>query len=447
MAGIALTGLASGMDTDAIITQLIAAESGGRNQLGQQQLKAERRASVLQELQGKLTTLKTATQALRSAGSWANVQTVATSDTARLGARLLGGAAPGTYQVETLSLATAAQRSFSYTPPASAEALAIGNFSLTVQPGMSLDDIVAEINQADNGLVAVNAQGKLVVSSTGTGAASSFAWSGSMLAQEGERLGADAQYRIDGGPVQSSATNVVEHGLPGVELTLSKVGSAELTVSLPGADTDALTGRLKSFVEAYNAVVDAARLATSEQPVKDPKTNTDLTKGVLFGDSSLVRLTSSLRSAIGSEIAGSGLQLADLGISTGGSTGTINTDSVAGRLVFDEAKAKEAIARDPKAVRELLGGVTGIDGISQKLDQVVLPATDAEFGIGSRIESVNEEIKRIKDSLVRFDDRLSRREDALRAQFGAMELALSRAQAQQAELSGQLAALLAQSSS
>lgn len=445
MAGIALTGLASGMDTDAIISQLIAAESSPRTQLNQQQLKAEKRVSVLQELQGKLTSLKTATQALRSAGSWANVQTVSTSDSARLGARMLGGAAPGTYSVETLKLASAAQRTFSYTPPAAAETLSIGNFSLTVQPGMSLDDIVAEINQSDNGLVAVNAQGKLVVSSTTTGAASGFAWSGAMLGQESERLGADAEYRIDGGAVQTSAKNVVEHGLPGVELSLSKVGTTELTVSPPGPDTEALTGRLKSFVEAYNAVSDAARLATAEQPVKDPKNNVDLTKGVLFGDSSLVRLSNSLRTAIGTEIAGAGLQLADLGISTGDSTGTINNDAVSGRLVFDEAKAKEAIARDPEAVRELLGGVTGIPGVSQQLDQVVLPATDVESGIGSRIESVNTEIKRIKDSLVRFDDRLSRRETALRAQFGAMELALSRSQAQQAELTSQLSALLAQS--
>ncbi len=452
MAGIALTGLASGLDTEAIVAQLLSAESGGKTRLNRQQVVAEQRISLLQGIQTKLSTLKTATAALKSVGSWAPVQTAVPGDATKLGARLLGGAAPGTYSVDTIRLASSAQRSFSYTPPGSAEALTIGSFSMTVDAGMALDDVVREINASDNGLVAVNAQGKLVVSSSTTGAASGFTWAGSSLVQDSERAGADAEYRIDDGTgfgaVKYSATNVVEHGLPGVELTLKTIGTDSVTIGMPTADTDALVAKLKSFVEAYNAVVDASRTATTEKPVTGANSTFDLQKGALFGDQALVRMSSQLRLAVGSTIGDPALlpQLAALGISTGATSGgAINNEAVNGRLVLDEAKAKSLITSNPTAVRELLGGKTGVDGLAQKLDAVLGPLTEAGAGIGGRIDNTNEEVSRIKKSLVLFDERLGRRETALRAQFSALEIALSRAQAQQSEMSSQLSALLSSS--
>lgn len=450
MAGIALTGLASGMDTEAIIAQLIAAESSGKTQLNRQQIVAEQRVSVLQGIQGKLATLKTAASALSSVGSWLPTQTVSVGDGARLGARLLGGVGPGTYSVTTLSLASSSQKTYTYTPPASAEAITIGSFTMTVDAGMSLDDLVREINAADNGLVAVNAQGKLVVSSESTGAASTFTESGSMLTVESQRAGADASYTIDDGsgpgPVRYSSTNVVEHGIPGVELTLKKVGVEDLTVSPPGPDIEAMVGRLKDFVNAYNAVMDASRAATTQQPVKDANTTAALQQGVLFGDQSLVRMQNSLRVAVGASVGIElGPVLAQFGISTAAAnTGsTVNQDAVNGKLSFDETKAREFLASKPAEARKLLAGDGVNPGFVAKFGEVLNPLTDVDTGINARIESQNDQITRIKKSLTAFDERLSRREDALRAQFASLEMALARAQAQQAEMNNQISAMMA----
>ena len=89
----------------------------------------------------------------------------------------------------------------------------------------SIDDAVNAINQQGGDVVAVNAQGKLVVSSTTTGSSSVFSYSGSSVALDSERAGQDAQFSIDGGAVQTSSTNSVVGAMPGIDLNLTRTGT------------------------------------------------------------------------------------------------------------------------------------------------------------------------------------------------------------------------------
>src|SRR5215208_6807925 len=106
MAGISLGGLGSGLDTDAIVSQLMAIERQPRARLERKQAAAQARQDALRDIATKLKTLKTAAQALASAGSWAPTQDVASTDSARVGARAAGSIAPGTYDVSVQQLAT-----------------------------------------------------------------------------------------------------------------------------------------------------------------------------------------------------------------------------------------------------------------------------------------------------------------------------------------------------
>lgn len=448
MAGIALTGLASGMDTESLVKALLSAESTGRTRISQRQTQAEQRVSTLQGIQSKLASLKLATTALGSVTNWAPTQTVTSSDTSVMTATRTGGAGAGTSSVDVLGLASSTQRVYTYTPQPGNEVLTFGGTSVTVAAGSTIDDVVSQINAEGGEVIAVNAAGRLVVSSTTTGLASAFSWSsgGGALALESEKLGADATYRIDGGAVQSSPTNAVTGALPGVDLQLSKLGSAQVTIGTPGPDADQLVAKLKSFVEAYNAVIDATKTAVSEKPVKDATSATDLKKGVLFGDQGLVRLSSQLRGAVGADVAGlSGTlnSLAELGITTGSATGgTSSADALAGKLSFDEAKLRSALTTDPGSVREVLGAKAGTDGFAQAFSAVLAPMTETGSGIADRISQAGSEVTRLKSSLTRFDERLERRETQLRRQFAAMEAALAAAQEQQARVGGQLASLM-----
>ena len=449
MAGIALSGLASGMDTDSLVSQILAAESTGRTRLANQQTQYEARVSTLQGIQTKLTTLKSASDALRSVTNWIPTQTAESSDASVATATRTGGAGAGSYVIDIKSLASSSQKTFTFNSPSADGTLTFGTTSVNVSAGASIDDAVTAINQAGGDVIAVNAQGKLVVSSTKTGAASTFAVSdstGSSITQESERLGKDMEYAIDGGASQFSATNTVKDALAGVDITGKKLGTTSVTIGAPGPDKDALTAKMKAFVDAYNAVLDAANTATTEKPVKDASTSTDLKKGVLFGDQGLTRLVSQLRTGITDAVPGLSStlsRLSDLGISTGAASATVSStsDSVKGKLVFDETKFRAALDTNPNAVREFLGAKTGTDGFTQKFTSLLTPQLTSGSGIADRIDQGNSQVSRLKASLVKFDDRLSKREEQLRAQFSAMETALAAAQAKQTDLSSQLASL------
>lgn len=443
MAGISLSGLTSGLDTDAIVSQIVAAEGTGRTRLAQKQVQAEQRIATLSTLQSKMAALKTATTAMRSVANWTPVQTVESSDAATVTATRTGGAGAGSYTIDVKSLASSSQKTFTFSSPAADGQLTFGSTSVDIKAGASIDDAVTAINQAGGDVVAVNAQGKLVVSSAKTGAASAFTATGDGLALDSERTGKDATFTIDGGPLQSSATNAVKGALPGLDMSLKKLGSAGITIGSPAPDADAIAKKAKDFVDAYNAVLDTAKAATTEKPIKGANSTADLKKGVLFGDQGIVRMVSSLRSGIGSSVPGlsSALsQLSDLGITTGAATGsaTYSADSVAGKLTFDETKFKAKLAENPTAVREFMGAVAGKDGFAQKFESILNPITDSGTGLADRIEQQNSSISTLKKSLTKFDERLATRETALRKQFAAMESALAAAQERGAKFSSQL---------
>jgi flagellar hook-associated protein 2 len=446
MAGVALSGLSSGLDTDSIISSIISAESTGRTTIANNQTKAQAKVTALTAIQTKLTTLSTASAALKSVTNWIPTQTVDSSDTSTLTATRTGGAGAGSYTLDVKSLASSSQKTFTFSSPTADGQLTFGSTSVNISAGASIDDAVTAINQAGGDVIAVNAQGKLVVSSAKTGAASAFNYSGDGLSLDSERVGKDATYTVDGGALQSSPTNAVTGALPGVDLVLKKVGSAGLTIGAPGPDTDALTTKMKAFVDAYNAVVDSIQTATTTKPIKDASTTTDLGKGVLFGDQSLVRTLNSLRASVGSTIgglSGSLKSMADLGVTTGASTGsgTYSADAVQGKLSFDSTKFAAALSTNSSSVRELLGAKSGTDGFTQAFQNVLTPITSSDTGIGDRITETNSDISRYTKSLSAFDDRIAARQTALRAQFSAMETALAAAKQKGSDLTAQLSSL------
>src|SRR5918998_5623466 len=108
--GLRLGGLSSGLDTESIVSQLMAIERQPRARLERKQAAVQARQDALRDISTKLRSLKTAAQNLASAGTWAPTQTITSSDSARVGARVVGSVAAGTYNVEVQKVATAASR-------------------------------------------------------------------------------------------------------------------------------------------------------------------------------------------------------------------------------------------------------------------------------------------------------------------------------------------------
>jgi flagellar hook-associated protein 2 len=451
MPGIQLGGLISGMDTEGMISQLMALERVPRNRLLLDQTAATTRQQALRDVQSRLKTLRYATQDLASSALWSPKQTIGSSDETKISARMNAGAAPGGYSLAVTQMATAAQKTYTWTPQAAQSTLDINGVTVTIEPNADLDNAVSTINSnASLGVFAVNVGSKLVLTSRATGAAAAVNATGGAVAFDTgtAKAGQDAQFTINGGPLQSSATNVVNDAITGVELTIKALTpGTSITVSTPATDRQAVKDKLKAFVAAYNDAAEFITSKTSEKKVVStdgkPLSSSDAAKGALFGDTGLRTALSSMRMSIGSEIAGLPTpynSLASIGISTGETTGggATNADSVKGKLTFDEKKFDAAFDADPLAVQKMLGGVIGTNGFSHAFQGVVEPMVIADGTFDQRIDSADDELKRIRDAITRFDDRLSLREERLRKQFTAMELAMQRSQSQSADLIARL---------
>jgi flagellar hook-associated protein 2 len=432
MSGISLSGLASGLDTESIITQLMSVERQPRTRMALADTQAQARQTALRELSTKLGSVRDAAAALSSTTTWGDTQKLSSSDPARVAVSADGTAGPGARLIEVSRLAISAQHAFTYTASASPQSITIGAFTLAVDASSDAATVASAINDRDDAPVsAVVAAGKLVLTSRTSGQNGDFSIGATpLLTEDGvyARAGVDAAYTLDGTP-KTSASNVLTNVFVGAEVTLKATTSAPVTVEVsePGVDADAVTAKVKAFVTAYNSTVDYIRGKLSEKPVKDPTTNADAVKGLFYGDTMLSGVLSSMRSEIG--------DLADLGISTGAPSGTAtySADAVAGRLTLDDTKLIAALAGDQAALRTRLGD------LGQRISAVVAPVAGAR--VDERLSSVDATRKRLAGAMAATDVRLADREKRLRAQFSAMESALAASQSAQAQLQAQLSRL------
>jgi flagellar hook-associated protein 2 len=450
MAGeLALSGLASGVDTSGIVQKLMQIEQQGRTRITTKQSQVTARESGIKTVQSALTALKTAATALSDASTWTSQQTVASSDSSRIGAVMLGATAgAGGTTLNVTALASSAQHAYDYTPASGATIALMRNGSqvgpsVTIDPNTSIKDAAAKINAAglDVSASVVNDNGvdTLVFAAKSTGAASAFSITGlgASANTRWERAGSDADYTVGDDPtVRHSASNTVENAIPGVKLTFNSTTPAPVTITVgsPGLDNDAVKKKITDYVNAYNALIDTVNGKVTEKTIKkdDQVYTSDATKGMLFGDTGLTGMLSKLRGlSVADDPLNAWDSLGDLGISTG-KAGATSADSKLGKLTIDTTKLSDLLGTNPDKVKSLLANVSKqigdyVDGQSKVLD--------------GRVDSAESELKGLSDQLRRTDDMLKAKQDRLEAQFAAMETALSQAQSQQSWLSGQLASL------
>jgi flagellar hook-associated protein 2 len=445
MAGIQIGGIASGMDTESIITQLMSIESAPRTRTARQQVTVQARQDALRQIDTKLTNLKLAAGDLRSASIWTPTQAVSSGNESVLTARQLAGAAPGGYTVNVSSLASADSRTYQWNA---------GGGNLTVDykagagpltktfdlTGKSLDDAVSTINSDDSSPVwAVNVGGKLSLSRRDTGDHANWGFDASGPAigvLTASRDGANASYTVAGdATTYTSHTNVASDGLPGLELTFKSTGTSTVTVSTPAAKSDDVATKLKAFVSAYNDAVDLVRSKLSEKRVVNPQSDDDAKQGALFGDDTLDSVLTSMRQAI------SAAGLDSLGVSVASTGSGTSPDALAGKLTFNQATFDTAWAAGPSAVKAKLGSPDAA-GFAQSFESVLDPITRSGDGLlDQRVSDADSELTYIKDSLATMDLRLQTKEDMLRKQFTAMEQAIAASQSASSSLASQLAQL------
>ncbi|MCL6644124.1 MAG: flagellar filament capping protein FliD [Dehalococcoidia bacterium] len=263
-------------------------------------------------------------------------------------------------------------------PNAGDQAIVINGVSISYNAATdSLTDVINRINASQAGVTArydsLTDTVRLQNKATGNLALTvQDAPGGNLAAKLGLTTGTltagqNAEYSIDGGPTQQSASNSV--GFGGVTMTFKETTSSPLTVTV-SQDTSSAANAIKAFVTEFNNVMKAIDAATRAD---GSKTNNQ--SGPLSGDVSLRQLKSDLRSILtspGTNLEGGFATLSQIGLTfgpVGSAIGTTNT------LQFDEAKFAEAVRTNQAGVQELLsrlslaatlepGGTGSITGIS-----------------------------------------------------------------------------------
>ncbi|MGE5596177.1 MAG: flagellar filament capping protein FliD [Hyphomicrobiales bacterium] len=242
----------------------------------------------------------------------------------------------------------------------------------------SLGDIITRINTSNAGVTArydsltdtiklqQTATGSLAISLADDGTGGDFLAKTGLLTAA-QQLGSNASYSINGGPTRYSATNNITVDGTSLTLTAATTPGSPVTVTV-SQDTSAAITTIKNFVAEFNMTMKTIRADTTAD--QDPSKS-----GPLSGDSSIRAILSSLRSivtSVGTNLTGKFRTLSEVGISFGAPGSAIGSTD---ELQFDEAKFKDALAKDPVSVQSLFsefklsatltpGGTGSITGIS-----------------------------------------------------------------------------------
>ena len=281
MGAITFSGLTSGLDTGAMIDQLVRIEGTTKQQLEQRKRDYQSQISIVQNLNSKLQALQTKMQDLDTLDEFLAYDTT-TSDDDYVSVLATGSASPGSYSVDVSWLAESERRySKGFDSKDTAGVAGVG--TLTIQVGSdtavpieiaatdTLEDIAATINSEDlavtAGILFDGTSYYLQLSGTETGADNALTVTESDEPGDTLHMALDdddpelniqqtaknAQILMDGFTI-SSASNEVTTAIPGVTLTLNDQTTSSVNIAISPSST-AITDKIEGFVEAYNDVI------------------------------------------------------------------------------------------------------------------------------------------------------------------------------------------------
>jgi flagellar hook-associated protein 2 len=457
--GSSIDGLASGLNTTAMINSLMAVQALPQTQLQSKLATNQTMITSLQGLNTRLTVLN-GTASRDAAANSLNLFT-ATSSSPSLTAATTTAASSGSIEVTVTRLAqtqvdvTAPMLSWPVDGGGAPAKLTIvdatGKQTEIAPASTSLDDVVTAINAAAGGANAVkvpagNGTYRLQLTASTSGAAGAFqAYRGSAAdvtagtatnlmadpaaavvktAQDAEALlyaGTAAQVTV------TSATNTFTDLLPGVSVTATAISAAPVTVTV-ASDTAGITKKAEDLVNAVNDVLgfisDNSAVTTSTTA-----TGASAAKGGIFtGNSSVRAVSDELFTAMAAPINGK----------SPSEYGIVITRK--GDFSFDKDKLAAALAADPA------GTTAALQEVASRVATSTKDATDPYQGsVTALIKGRQSEATDLTNQISDWDLRLADRRATLQAVYTHMEVLLGGLQSQSAWLTGQLAGLTASS--
>jgi flagellar hook-associated protein 2 len=466
MATISSPGIASGLDIQSIVSQLVALEKAPLTQLKSQATSLQTKLSTMGTIKSQVSALGDAAAKLSKNTGWDAVKATSSNPLA-IGVTVKAGAPATSITMEVQNLAKAQSTASAAVTTGSA----MGTGSMTIELGQwsgssftagsgtpvtidiasgedSLADIAAKINESDAGVSATvlrDASGeRLLVRSKETGEENAFritvadddgqdtdaaglsrlAFSvGNANGMSRSQSAENAQATINNVPI-TSASNTLSDTLPGMTLQLSQETTAPVEIDVSN-DTEAIRNNVKAFVDAYNTL--NTTLANAVRYDETTKT-----AGPLQGDSTTVGLQNALRSMMRSASASTPYsRLSDVGIEL----------KTGGKLEIDATKMDTALDNldDLKALFTTTNSDPTAAGFGWKIKNFAEGLIDADGTVSNKTDALQASIKRNTLDQERVNDKAARAEKRLLAQYNAMDAAVGSLNGLSAFVSQQIA--------
>jgi len=440
MAGvISIGGLATGLDTNSIVDQLVRLERRPVELL-------ERELAAVQATQTSLATLGSKLAAVRSAADALDtlaevlVGQASSSDEKVATAAAGEGASRGTLTLTVSQLAqgSVAGATVGVAAPTSTVAAGPGTFKLQVGAGpvltvqltatTTLEELANAINDLDADVTAsavnlgtaADPDYRLNVVSQATGASStiSVVQDDTTLAVQTMQAGQNAQFTVGGfsGLFEREA-NTFSDVLAGVSFNLRAPGSATIVVN---DDVDAIVEKFQALVTSFNDVV---RFVADESTITREGEEDEVQVGSLAANSTVRRLVDRLHELFSAPLGGATGQfvnLASVGLAT-------QRD---GTISLDEGKLRAALGEDAPAVAALLAGNDGSPGAANALSDFVKDLNDTGGALTIDTNGLGDRVRSLQDQIDVGQRRVDRFEENLIQQFTSLESLVSSLQTQ-----------------
>ncbi|MGH2877608.1 MAG: flagellar filament capping protein FliD [Solirubrobacteraceae bacterium] len=438
-----ITGLASGLNTDQIISEEMAIYQEPVTLLQNRQTALNATNTQLTSIQTALQTLAADSQAVADPSLFATSQAVSSSDPTRVSGSSATGAGVGSYEVSVTALASSAQNTYSYSSLNGGSSITIDGTSVATPAGQSISDFVNSINSNSqlDVYAATTDSNTVVLSSRSTGANQTITvddGTGTTITPTATTAGQDAAYSVGTGATQNSHTNTVSNAIAGVTLTLSgltSTGPVTINVGAPAASSANIQTAVNTFITQYNSVISQIQTQLSQAP-----SASDPSQGTLYQDPSLSNLLSSMREMMYTPGGGLPAGLAtmlDVGVSTGATTGSgaVSQSALAGNLTLNADTLTSQLQANPSGVRSVLN--------SWSINFSALVNNEASAGgtIDERIQGDTTQVGQLSNQIATMQSALNDKQAQLVQQFAQLEAALSSNQSTSSWLTSQLSAL------
>ncbi|AUS11650.1 flagellar filament capping protein FliD [Bacillus subtilis] len=493
-----ITGLASGMDIDDIVSKLMQTERAPLNKLTQKKQTLEWQRDSYREVNSKIKEFQDymSNNKLTYPSTFQS-KTVTSSNESVLTATGTASAANSSSTIEVASLATAAtykannytgytqgdyNLAFNVVAPGETAAKTV---NISVTSADTIDNVISKLNSSDLGVSAFKDKiwngteyvETIAFSSKATGAGGSIQAADSstadfMSGQLGFSLdtdnkitaykeGTNVKVTINGFEMEKLSNNFTVNGVTySIKNTTAATGPVTTSVS---TDVDGIYNQIKEFVNKYNELVDSLNEKLKEEKYRDYTPLTSEQKeamsdkevelweekaksGLLRNDSSISTGTNQMRTDFYSKVNADGksYQLTEFGITTSGAY------QMRGHLEINEDKLKAKIQEDPQSVAALFTSGTNSSaysdkGIMKRIGDTLkstVKSIEAKAGnstMGTNDYSIGKNLNTISTDITKMQDRLTTIENRYYTKFSAMDSAIQKMNEQSSYLSQLLA--------